>query len=255
MKKIFLLCLLVLGFQAEANEGAVTMMKAPINLKDQASLQRGARTYMNYCGGCHSLQYMRYNRMAKDIGITDPDGNVAADIVTKNLIFTGEHIGDTIQTAMPKDAGERWFGKAPPDLTLSARVRGSDWLYTYLHSFYRDDKSPWGSNNRLFPDVAMPNILFPLQGDQVPIYRKEILHVDGEPKEVEVIDHLATVSSGLLTEHQFDLVAADLVNFLSYTAEPIQLDRKKIGLWVLLFLVIFLVPVYLLKKEYWKDID
>lgn len=239
---------------ASSNTLLPPIQKAPIDLRDQASLQRGARVYMNYCAGCHSLKFMRYNRMATDMGMTDSDGNVLKELVMKNLIFTGERMGDPVNVAMTKKQGEAWFGKMPPDLSLIARVRGADWLYTYMKSFYREDGAPWGSNNSLFPDVGMPNVLYGLQGEQIPVYRTEHIPYNGGSKAIQVIDRLVMTHRGSLSYHQFDLVVTDLVNFLTYVGEPIKLVRQRMGMWVLLFLFVLLIPAYLLKKEFWKDV-
>jgi len=241
------------GFCLASSEGA-HLEKARIDLTDHASLQRGARLYMNYCSGCHSLQYMRFKRLAKDIGIVDAEGQVDEDLVLKNLIFTDANIGDPLTIAMPKANAKEWFGKAPPDLTLEARVRGADWIYSYLRSFYKDPNRPWGVNNWVFKDVAMPNVLAGLQGEQVPYYRTETIIFDGEKTEVKVIDHLQQLTDGLMTPHQFDAAVNDLVNFLVYVAEPIQTTRKRVGVWVILFLTVFAALAYALKKEFWKDV-
>lgn len=246
--------LLVPTLALAAGGSSFPLEKAPINLRDQASLQRGAKWYMNYCAGCHSLKYQRYKRLAKDIGITDHYGDILTDIVTNNLIFTGAKIGDTIQVAMNAEDAKSWFGITPPDLTLVARVRGSDWLYTYLHSFYDDNSKPWGSNNALFPDVGMPNVLVSLQGEQVPVYETEVVSIDGQEKTIKHIKHLQLIKEGKMNQHQFDVMVADLVNFLSYVGEPVKLVRYRLGFLVIGFLLILLVLSYLLKKEFWKDV-
>ncbi len=222
--------------------------QAHINLHDQASLQRGARLFVNYCMGCHSLQYMRYNRMAKDIGIVDGEGKVAENVLKDNLIFTGDTIFDTMRNAMSKADAKEWFGVVPPDLTLVARVRGADWLLTYLLGFYRDDKRPFGSNNFIFRDVAMPNVLLPLQGEQLPHYG-----VDSNGH--LYVDRVDLKSIGSMSSIQFRAAINDLVNFLVYVGEPAQLKRESLGIWVLMFLAVFIVLTYLLKREYWKDVE
>ena len=203
-----------------SGNAAAPMLHANVNLKDKASLQRGAKLYMNYCSGCHSLKYLRYNRMAKDIGITDENGQVDETLLKENLNFTGTNVGDGITIALPADDGREWFGIAPPDLSLSARQRGSNWLFTYLMSFYNDEKRLWGSNNWLFPDVAMPNVLYNLQGKIVPIKRTESVPYNGSTKDIEVISHLQQTEIGDMTEHQFEIAIHDIVNFLTYTGEP-----------------------------------
>lgn len=221
---IFTLLILLWGlpFGLLAQETSIPLIKAPIDPDNLASLQRGAKIFINYCAGCHSLTFMRYNRLAKDIGIVDADGQVAQDIVKDNLIFTGVRIADPIQTAMTKKDAEKWFGVAPPDLSVIARARGVNWLYTYLLSFYRDESRPLGVNNKLFPETAMPDVL-------------------------------ATLRSSM-TQPQFAATVTDLVNFLNYVGEPARRDREQLGFWVLGFLVIFSLVAFLLKKEYWKNI-
>jgi len=233
----------------------IPLQRAHIDLQDKASLQRGAKLFMNYCSGCHSLQYMRYKRLAKDIGIENDDGEFDKTMFKENLIFTGASINDMVHTAMRSQDARQWFGINPPDLTLIARIRGVDWLVTYLKSFYQDNSRPWGANNWLFPDVAMPNILNALQGEQSAVYRTEVIQYAGKSKKIRVIDHLQRVVEGKMTEHEFDSSINDIVNFLAYTGEPVQLTRRRIGFWVLLFLGLFSVLAYLLKKEYWKDIQ
>jgi len=231
MKKNLVIILVIffsLGLKVVlAEEFEAPLEKAKIDLTDFPSLQRGAQLFMNYCSGCHSLQYVRYNTLAEGIGIQDKDGKVLADIIKENLIFSDDKITDTIKTAMTKEEGAKWFGVAPPDLSLVARSRGSDWLYTYLRSFYPDPKRPWGVNNRVFKDVAMPYVLANLEAR----YRTE---KEGQQK--------------------FDAAVLDLVNFLQYVGEPMQLVRKRLGIWVLLFLGVFFVFANLLKREYWKDV-
>ena len=230
------------------------MHKVFVNVDDEASLQRGARTYMNYCSGCHSLNFMRYSRLAKDIGIVDDLDQVDETLVQNNLIFTDAKPFNTVAMAMPTDKAKHWFGVMPPDLSLIARVRGVDWLYNYLLGFYSDPKRPWGANNLIFPDVGMPNVLQSLQGEQVPHYRTEIRHIDGKDVKIQVIDHLELKSIGRMDSITFDTTVHDLVNFLAYVGEPAQLQRKSIGPWVLGLLLIFTILALLLKFAFWKDV-
>ncbi len=240
---------------AYASEGGVHLDKVNNDLCDKASLQRGAKLYMNYCAGCHSLQYVRYKDMAKDIGIVDKKGIVLEKLVNSNLNFTSEKVTDPILVATPKVDAMKWFGVAPPDLSLVARVRGTDWLYSYLRSFYIDPKRPWGVNNTVFPDVGMPNVLMALQGTQVPVFKSETLKDDeGKPYEKQIITHLELKTPGTLTKDEYDKAMTDLVNFLDYVGEPHKLERKRLGVWVLLFLVVLTLFAYLLKREYWKDV-
>jgi len=246
------LCVSALGF-ASGGTG-IPLQKAPIHSSDNASLQRGARLYMNYCMSCHSLRFMRYKRMGKDIGIADAHGAADGKLLEKNLIFTGSKIAETITNAMPSERAKEWFGVAPPDLTLIARIRGADWLYTYLRSFYIDPQRPWGVNNWLFKDVAMPHVLIHLQGKQIPIFSEKTVKYNGKILKISVIDHLKLQKPGIMTAAQFDLAMADVVNFLVYVGEPMKAHRQSLGFWVLIFLGVLFVLAFLLKKEYWKDI-
>ena len=225
-----------------AAESLIQLQKAPIDPTDLASLQRGARTYVNTCYGCHALKFMRYNSLAKGIGITDESGEVLADVVKANLLFVGDKITDPMNTAMPKDQSAGWFGIAPPDLSLVTRSRGVDWVYTYMKTFYADPEKTWGVNNLVFPDVGMPHVLVGLQGVQKPVYQGE-----------QVVG-LELVEQGTLSEEEYNATITDLVNFLAYVGEPIKLERERLGVWVLLFLGVLLVFSYLLKREYWKDV-
>ena len=245
MKKLIIAFLLaaapVLGLAAG---GGAHLDDANIDLSDQASLQRGAKYFVNYCLSCHSAKYQRYNRMARDLGLTEEE-------VKDNLMFTTDKIGETMNIAMPEAQAAEWFGTAPPDLSVIARARGVDWLYTYLRSFYLDDSRPFGVNNIVFPDVGMPHVLWELQGAQKAVYKTE---KDAAGNDVEVFDHFEQVTPGLMSPEQYDEMARDLTNFLSYVGEPVQLERKALGVKVLIFIAIFFVLAYLLKKEYWKDV-
>jgi ubiquinol-cytochrome c reductase cytochrome c1 subunit len=233
MKNIFKKLLLSLAFLpliALANEGAMTV-SAPIDPSDQASLQRGARTFVNNCLNCHSANYMRYNRL-QDIGLTEKQ-------IKDNLLFAGEKVGDPMTTSInPKDA-KKWFGVAPPDLSVETRARGVDWVYSYLLGFYRDETTATGWNNAVFDKVAMPHVLYELQGVQV---------LNHETHELEL------VKPGKLSPSEYSAFAADLTNYLAFMAEPAKQQRKHIGIWALLFLGVLLVLAIKLKKEYWKDI-
>jgi ubiquinol-cytochrome c reductase cytochrome c1 subunit len=224
---LILISIFCINNMAYANETEIKLDKAPVDLSDLPSLQRGAQLFMNYCSGCHSLKYIRYSTMAKDIGIVDSKGQVLTTAVKENLMFVGDKLVDTIQSAMTKTEGSAWFGVAPPDLSLVARLRGVDWLYSYLRAFYPDAKRPWGVNNHVFPDVAMPDVLYNFRA-------RVLLEPDGQKK--------------------VDGFMLDLVNFLYYAAEPTKTTRESLGKWVLLFLGIFFVFACLLKREYWKDI-
>ena len=222
----------------------VELDKANIDPANKESLQRGAKVFVNYCMSCHAAKYQRYNRVARDLGIREDD-------VIEHLMFTGEKIGDHMDVAMTKADGKAYFGAAPPDLTLVARVRGVDWLYSYLRAFYLDDTRPFGVNNLVFPNVGMPHVLWELQGWQEPVYETV---TDSEGHKHQVVESLELVEAGTQTPAEFDRTVRDLVNFLAYMGEPIKQERQRLGIKVLLFLLVFFVIAYLLKKEYWKDI-
>ena len=223
---------------AFASEASVHLDKAPINLADQESLQRGARMFVNYCLNCHSASSMRYSRL-QDIGLTEEQ-------IKDNLLFAAEKPGETMKVGMTKADAKAWLGAAPPDLSVIARSRSADWLYTYLRGFYRDDTRATGWNNTVFEKVGMPHVLWSLQGEMAPVFKK-----DGEH---EVIERLELVKPGSVTLAEYDAMVGDLVNYLVWMGEPAQLKRKQLGLIVLAFLAFFFVVAYYLKKEFWKDI-
>jgi ubiquinol-cytochrome c reductase cytochrome c1 subunit len=221
----------LVSVSAVAASGGAHLDKANNDLTDKESLKKGFQTYINYCLGCHQLQYQRYNRTFKDLGIEEADG-------IENFMYTGEKPGDHITNTMPTKESAKWFGTAPPDLTLEARLRSPDWIYTYLRSFYMDSERPFGVNNKVFKDVGMPHVLQDLQG-------------------VSSIDEHGNVTpamGGSLTTEEYDVVVRDLTNFLEYVGEPSKLERKSMGIKVLIFLFIFFIVAYFLKKEYWKDV-
>jgi ubiquinol-cytochrome c reductase cytochrome c1 subunit len=232
-----LLLLFILSFGVKASEG-VELQEANIDLTDNDSLQRGAKHFVTYCLGCHSAKHMRYLRIALDLGVDQKK-------MLKDIAPEGASIYDQLNTAMNKHDAEKWFGTQPPDLSLIARSRGANWLYSYLKSYYIDPKSPLGVNNTVFEDTAMPNPLWQLQGEQHAEIRKTIW---GE------YTKLVLEEPGTLSEKEFDLFVNDLVNFLVYVGEPVQLERQRIGKYVIAFLLMFVVLAYLLKKEYWKDV-
>lgn len=253
-----LLCLLaLLAAPAAALAAAEHARLDPVHvdLGDKPSLQRGARIFVNYCLSCHSAAYMRYNRMGNDLGISE-------ELVKENLLFAADKVGDLMKAVMPAEDAKDWFGTPPPDLTLVARSRGPQWIYTYMRSFYRDAQSPNGWNNIVFANVAMPHVLYEWQGEQRPVFRAEKHTVTAEEdgkrvqREVEtkVFDKFEIETPGTMTVAEYDRAMRDLTNFLVYLGEPAKLDRYRIGIYVLIFLGIFLVFAYLLKKEYWKDV-
>jgi len=224
-------------------KGSSKLMHIEVDLSNQTSLQRGAKTFVNYCFGCHSAAYMRYNRLGKDLGITD-------DVLKTNFIFGTGKVGDTMKVSMRKSDAVNFFGVAPPDLSVIARSRGSDWLYTYFKTFYRDESRPFGVNNLAFKDTAMPHVLWQLQGMQRLVYIEgsdDVHHTPG-------YEDLELIIPGTQNEEEYDHTVRDLVNFMVYLGEPIKLKRTKIGVWVMLYLFVLLIIVYLLKKEYWRDI-
>ncbi len=231
---------LLVSFGAFAAAGGATQQSGT-DLGDRASLQRGAQLYMNYCSGCHSLKYLRYSRMAEDLGLSENE-------VMQNLNFTGAKFGEQIQVSMPAANAEKWFGKMPPDLSLIARVRGSDWIYTYLKSFYLDESRPLGWNNQLFPNASMPNPLWEMQGLQHAEYGK-VDAVGDRP-----VEGLKIAQPGTQTPQQFDQTARDITAFLEYAGEPAALKRQGIGVWVVLFLAFLAFLAWLLKAEYWRDV-
>ena len=195
--------------------GDLHLDNANTDISDTASLQNGAKLFMNYCSGCHAIAFMRYNRIAKDLNLSD-------SLVAEHLMFAGEKPGETITTAMPKEGAAKWFGVTPPDLSLVARSKGTDWIYTYLRGFYEDDSKVFGVNNKVLENASMPDALWSLK--------------EGK------------------SEAEFDQDVRDITNFLDYVGEPAKLIRTSLGVWVLLFLGVLLVLTYLLKKEYWKDV-
>lgn len=223
-----------------ATGGHVALEKANIDLTDQASLQSGAKYFMNYCMGCHSLKYMRYNRMAEDLGIDETT-------LRQNLIFGDAKPGDLMTNAMRPEDGEKWFGTEVPDLTLVTRWRSPDWVYTYLKSFYTDPTRPYGVNNLIFPAVGMPHVLAGMQGVQEPEFAA---HHEGPP----VVTGVKLTQPGSLSPDQYDAMVRDITAFLTYVGEPIQLERQRLGIYVLLFLGLLFILAYALKKEFWKDV-
>ena len=222
--------------------GGGNLQQAGNDLGDQSSLQRGAALYMNYCSGCHSLKYVRYSRIASDLGLTE-------DQVQASLNFTGAKVGEQVQVAMSPEDAQAWFGQVPPDLSLVSRVRGSDWIYTYLKSFYLDDERPLGWNNTLFPNASMPNPLWMMQGLQ----RAEFGPLDEATGE-RPVERLVIAEPGNAAPAEYDQAVRDITNFLEYVGEPAALKRHDLGVWVILFLAFFTFLAWLLKKEYWRDV-
>lgn len=239
MKNLLALFLLLLSFGVAASED-IELQKANVDLSNNDSLQRGAKHFVTYCLGCHSIKHIRYLRIALDT-------NVDPKKILKDIAPEGANIYDQLHSAMNAHDAEKWFGIQPPDLSLIARSRGADWLYSYLKSYYIDPKSPRGVNNLIFEDTAMPNPLWQLQGDQHAEPKKNIWGKE--------YTKLVLEKPGTLSEGEFDIFVNDLVNFLVYAGEPVQLERQRIGKYAIFFILMFIVVAYLLKKEYWKDID
>ncbi len=239
-----------------AGGGNDVLDKVYLNMSDKASLQNGAKLFVNYCLSCHSAEYARYNRVAEDL-------EIPLFQLKENLMFTTEKEGDLMKTTMPVEDAKRWFGVAPPDLTLVARVRKPDWIYTYLRAFYRDDSSPSGWNNSLFKNVAMPHAMYELQGVQTfvdTVKPEEQSGIDAHAGEGEENINIVgdakfeLVHPGKMTPAEFDKAMADLTGFLTYLGEPAIMKRKTIGVYSIAFVLILMGLCYLLKKEYWRDV-
>ncbi len=245
MRKWILVLFALLPSLAFAAGGSnVHLDRANNDLSDKASLQNGAKLFVNYCLACHSMQYQRYGRVAQDLGIPD-------ELMKEHLIFDEDaKIGDLMTNAISDDNAKKWFGTPAPDLTMVARVRGTDWVYTYLRTFYVDPSRPFGVNNVVFPSVGMPHVLEELQGTPKKVYEERL--VDGEM--VKEYVGIKTDGRGELSETEYDIAVRDLVNFLEYSAEPVKLERQRLGYWVMGFLVLFFIVTLLLKKEYWRDV-
>lgn len=222
----------------------VQMDHFEVSLKNKASLQHGAKLFVNYCLSCHSAKYMRYNRLAKDL-------EIPPQLVERHMMYASDKIGDPMVTTMPAKDAEQWFGVAPPDLSLVGKLRGAEWLYNYFRNFYLDENSPSGWNNVVFENVAMPHAMYELQGLQRAVFKTEI-DQDGKPR--QVLDYFEKAGEGKMTAEEYDQAVRDLTNFLVYMSEPAKMTRIKYGIWVTLFLMIFALLAYRLKQEYWRDI-
>ncbi len=244
---MFALSVAVLPATAMAST-VVELQKADIDVHNQQSLQRGAKYFVNYCMGCHSLSFSRYNRLATDLGLSPEQ-------VQKNLIFTRTDdeptkVGELMKNGMTAKYGDQAFGVAPPDLSLVGRSRGGDWIYSFLKAFYADPTRPLGVNNTVFANAGMPHVLWELQGMQ------ELEHHEAEAGQAaaHAAPKLVLTEPGQASPAEYDQIVRDIASFLVYVSEPAQLHRKTIGIWVLLFLGLFAVVAYFLKKEYWKDV-
>ncbi len=235
---------------ASSEGGHDLIQQSDANIGDRESLQRGAKYFMNYCLSCHSIKYMRYSRMAEDLGLSEEE-------VMGSLNFTGTKFGETMTVAMNPDDGNVWFNKSAPDLSLVARVKhgGADWIYSYLKSFYVDTKKPLGWNNMVFPGASMPHVLWDLQGTQAAVYETHKSHgAGGKETEVQVFSHFEPIAPGKLNAREYDQVARDISAFLEYVGDPSALKRESVGWVVILFLGFFTFIAWLLKTEYWSDV-
>jgi ubiquinol-cytochrome c reductase cytochrome c1 subunit len=242
--KLLALLAATIPLAALAAGGGAHLEHANNDVTNTASLQRGAANFVNYCLGCHSAQYVRYNRLAADIGLTEEQ-------LVENLMFTGERPHDTMRSAMNADDAKRWFGVQPPDLTLIARSRGTDYVYTFLKSFYLDPAKATGVNNLALPGTAMPHVLWTLQGYQEAVWEGEM---DEQGVAQKHFKEFALASPGSMTTEEFDEFVRDTVNFLEYIAEPAQMQRRSLGFPVIAFLIVFTLIAWALKKEFWKDV-
>ena len=240
MKKTILAILMVLPTLAMAAGGA-HVDKVDYDLHNKESLQHGAKLFVNYCLSCHSAAYQRYNRMAEDIGLTEAQ-------VKSNLMFAAEKVGETMTVALRTEDAKKMFGTKVPDLSVVARARGADWLYTYLRTFHTDASRPFGVNNTTFKDVGMPHVLWELEG------MKKLVNADEMQKHPGTAPKFETVSTGKMSAVEYDNAMRDLTAFMVYMGEPAKLVRYSMGVWVIFFLVILFLVAYPMKKEFWKDI-
>jgi len=250
-KKSLIVILLSAAFlsitaQSMAAGPNVALENAKTDINNTESLQRGAKYFVNYCMGCHSAKYVRYSRIGQDLGISD-------DELVNNLMFNASKPFETMNSSMSSEDALRWFGATPPDLSLIARSHSTDWLYTFLKSFYKDESRPLGSNNILLPGASMPSVFWELQGGQTPMYNE---YEDADGNKVKTFSHFAKVEGeeGSLSAEEFDGVVRDLVNFLDYIGEPVKAKRITLGKWVIFYLIILFIFAYFLKKEIWKDV-
>lgn len=243
MKKIIhfvAACAVMLAVSTNAGAAAGgPIQNAGINVHDISAIQSGVKVFVNYCLSCHSASFMRYNRIATDLGLSEAQA-------TENLIFSAAKFGDTMETALRPEQAVAWLGKEPPDLSVIARSRGADWLYTYMKTFYQDDSGGW--NNLLLPNASMPHVLWQLQGIQTPVYATDDAQGPG------VIERLELTTPGIQSPAEYDKTVRDLVTFLEYLGEPAKLQRRTVGIWVMLFLVVFTLFAYALKVEFWRDV-
>jgi ubiquinol-cytochrome c reductase cytochrome c1 subunit len=243
LRNITTIAALLIAIEGYAAGGGGDLEPADIDPGNIASLQRGARNFMNYCSGCHSAQYVRFNTIGKHLELSE-------DQLIANLMFNAEKTFETIQASMPAADAARWYGTAPPDLSLMARAKGADYIYNFLQSFYLDADSPTGVDNTVLPGTSMPNVLWELQGYQSAVFTE---HHDGEVTTL-LFEHFEPATTGSMDAEDFDDFVRDTVNFLVYIAEPIRSERRVIGTWVIIYLLVFFVIALMLKKQIWKDV-
>ncbi len=237
------LLMLFAGGYALAAAGDVELEPANNDVGNIASLQRGARNFMNYCSGCHSAKYVRFNSVAEGLGLTEEQ-------VIENLMFSAEKTFETIRAAMPPEAAAAWFGQPPPDMSLIARARGTDHIYNFLKGFYLDSDSPTGVDNLFLQGTSMPHVLWELQG-----YQRAVFEEGGEESADPAFSHFETVTEGTLSPEDYSAFVRDTVNFLEYISEPVRPTRRVLGVWVLMYLTVFLIIASMLKNQIWKDVS
>lgn len=249
MSKHGLILTLVLCFTGAAHAaGGGALLHYETDISNKASVQRGAANFMNYCSGCHSLKYLRYGRMAEDNGITE-------GLLKENLMFTADKPGQPIVSAMPAEAAKNWFGQVPPDLSLTARARGADWIYSFLKTFYLDPSKPTGVNNKQLAGASMPHVLGQLEGYKVPVESHgEEDHGGHGGHGAPSGPKFEIVQAGLLSPAEYDRFVGDITNFLSYAAEPGKETMHSRGKWALLYIFLLIPLTYLIKREFWKDV-
>jgi len=232
---------LALSTAAIAAGGGPALEPANNDVGNIASLQRGARNFMNFCSGCHSAQYVRFNSIARDLELSD-------DQIVENLMFNAEKTFETIQATMPADDAARWFGQPPPDMSLMARARGTDYIFNFLKGFYLDSDSPTGVDNTVLAGTSMPHVLWELQG-----FQSAVFHVDENG--TQVFEHFESVTPGMMSAEEYDDFVRDTVNFLEYISEPVRATRRVLGVWVLMYLTLFWIIASMLKKQIWSDVS
>lgn len=247
--KTLLIAPLFMVFGAMSAGGEATFPNDEFNadMSQKDAIQRGAKYYVNYCQGCHSLEFQRYNRIGMDTGLDE-------EVIKKNLIFTGVAVAQPMYSAISREEAAEWFGKVPPDLSLTARAKGKDYIYNYLRAFHKDDSKPTGTNNTVFPDVGMPHVLASLEGMKEAKYEETCVEKEGKQECTKHIVGFTEPVGGSLDKHDYESVVRDLSQFLYYVSDPSEIKRHALGPWVLGFLALFTLMMYILKREYWRDV-